>query len=150
MAGEVVNIKVCSPLKLRSGLIGKYHAICHYSYNLPLPPMQKDRRHRKTMTKNGLDIQTIATKRTDIQTDRILLLGQVTEKQVKADLSHFLKFLFTSLTNGTFGFARHKSQSFAKPKEPFFCNRTDNNDDIHTMKHKTKNSPNCVIGYCLY
>ena len=36
MAGEVVNIKVCSPLKLRSGLIGKYHAICHYSYNLPL------------------------------------------------------------------------------------------------------------------
>lgn len=37
MAGEVVNIKVCSPLKLRSGLIGKYHAICHYSYNLPLP-----------------------------------------------------------------------------------------------------------------
>ena len=36
MAGVVVNIKVCSPLKLRSGLTGKYHAICHYSYNLPL------------------------------------------------------------------------------------------------------------------
>ncbi len=36
MAGDVVNIKVCSPLKLRSGLTGKYHAICHYSYNLPL------------------------------------------------------------------------------------------------------------------
>jgi uncharacterized membrane protein len=27
--------------------------------------------------------------------------------------------------NGTFGFARHTSQRFAKPKEPFFCNRTD-------------------------
>jgi len=25
----------------------------------------------------------------------------------------------------TFGFARHKSQRFAKPKEPFFCQRTD-------------------------
>jgi len=29
------------------------------------------------MTKNGLDIQTISIKRTDFQTDRVLLLGQV-------------------------------------------------------------------------
>ena len=36
MAGDVVNIKVCNPLKLRSGLTGNYHVICHYSYNLPL------------------------------------------------------------------------------------------------------------------
>ena len=36
MAGKVLNIKVYSPLKLRSGLTGNYHAICHYSYNLPL------------------------------------------------------------------------------------------------------------------
>jgi hypothetical protein len=35
MAGKVLNIKVCSPLKLHSGLTGNYHAICHYSYNLP-------------------------------------------------------------------------------------------------------------------
>ncbi len=28
MAGEVLNIKVCSPLKQRSGLTGKYHEIC--------------------------------------------------------------------------------------------------------------------------
>ncbi len=27
--------------------------------------------------------------------------------------------------NGTFGFARHTNHRFAKPKEPFFCNRTD-------------------------
>ncbi len=40
MAGNVANIKVCSPLKLRIGLIGNYHAICHYSYNLPLAVMQ--------------------------------------------------------------------------------------------------------------
>jgi len=39
MAGKVLNIKVCSPLKLRSGLTGNYHAICHYSYNLPLVPI---------------------------------------------------------------------------------------------------------------
>ena len=87
------------------------------------------------MTKNGLDIQTISTKRTDFQTDRVLLLGQVTEKQVKADPSHFLKFLFASRTNGTFGFARHTSQRFAKPKEPFFCHRTDNNDDINSLEN---------------
>jgi len=36
MAGIVLNIKVCSPLKLHNGLTGNYHAICHYSYNLPL------------------------------------------------------------------------------------------------------------------
>ncbi len=35
MAGKVLNIKACCPLKLRSGLTGKYHAIYHYSYNLP-------------------------------------------------------------------------------------------------------------------
>ena len=36
MAGDVINIKVCSPLKLRSGLTVNCYAICHYSYNLPL------------------------------------------------------------------------------------------------------------------
>ncbi len=79
------------------------------------------------MTKNGLDIQTISTKRPDFQTDRVLLLGQVTEKEEKAHPSHFLKFLFASRTNGTFGFARHTSQRFAKPKEPFFAYTQGNN-----------------------
>ena len=74
------------------------------------------------MTKNGHYIQTILTERTDFQADRVLLLGQVTEKQIKADPSHFFKFLLASCTNGTFGFARHTSQRFAKPKEPFFDN----------------------------
>jgi hypothetical protein len=87
------------------------------------------------MTENGLDIQTISTKRTDFQTDRVLLLGQVTQKEEKAHPSHFLKFLFASRTNGTFGFARHTSQRFAKPKEPFFCHRTDNNDDINSLEN---------------
>jgi hypothetical protein len=87
------------------------------------------------MTKNGLYIQTISAKRTDFQTDRVLLLGQVTQKEEKAHPSHFLKFLFASRTNGTFGFARHTSQRFAKPKEPFFCHRTDNNDDINSLEN---------------
>lgn len=73
------------------------------------------------MTKNGLDIRTISTKQTDFQADRVLLLGQVTEKKEKARPSHFLKFLLGSRTNGTFGFARHTSRPFAKPKEPFFA-----------------------------
>ena len=41
MAGKVLNIKVCNPLKLRSGLTEKKHAICHYSYNLPLYARQE-------------------------------------------------------------------------------------------------------------
>jgi hypothetical protein len=57
------------------------------------------------MTKNGLDIQTISIKRTDKQTDRVLLFGQLREKKDKAHPSHFLKFLLASRTNGTFGFA---------------------------------------------
>jgi hypothetical protein len=71
------------------------------------------------MTKNRHDIQTISTKRTDLQTDRVLLLGKVTEKKEKANPSHFLKFLLASRTNGTFGFTRHTSQRFKKPKEFF-------------------------------
>ena len=48
------------------------------------------------MTENGLNIQTISTKRTDFQTDRVLLLGQVTEGKEKADPSRFLKFLLAN------------------------------------------------------
>ncbi|MBU1009688.1 MAG: hypothetical protein KKD74_06095 [Bacteroidetes bacterium] len=48
------------------------------------------------MTENGLNIQTILTKRTDFQTDRVLLFGQVTEKKEKANPSHFLKFLLAN------------------------------------------------------
>lgn len=72
------------------------------------------------MTENGPNIKTISTKRTDFQSDRVLLLGQVTEKKEKTHPSHFLKFLLVSRTNGTFGFARHTSRPFAKPKEPFY------------------------------
>ena len=41
--------------------------------------------------------------------------------------AHFLKTILASRTNGTFGFARHTSQPFAKPKEPFFANAPINN-----------------------
>jgi len=55
------------------------------------------------MTENGIDIQAVLTKRTDIQADRALLLGQVKEKKEKSHPSHFLKFLLAISTNGTFG-----------------------------------------------
>ena len=76
------------------------------------------------MTKNGLDIQTISTKRTDFQADRVLLLGQVTEKKEKAYPSHiFFNSILALRTNGTtcpdssgFGFAQHTNPSLHKPK----------------------------------
>ena len=43
------------------------------------------------MIKNGLDIQTTSTKRTDFKTDSVLLLGQVTEGKEKADPSQFFQ-----------------------------------------------------------
>jgi hypothetical protein len=36
--------------------------------------------------------------------------------------AHFLKTILAKRTNGTFGFARHTSRPFAKPKELFFAN----------------------------
>ena len=73
------------------------------------------------MTENGLDIQTISTKRTDFQADRVLLFEQVTEKIEKTDPSHFLKFLLASRTNGTFGFApTHLANASQNQKSRFF------------------------------
>jgi hypothetical protein len=37
---------------------------------------------------------------------------------------HFLKTILASRTSGTFGFTRHTSQRFAKPKEPLFSQHT--------------------------
>ncbi len=73
------------------------------------------------MTENGHDIQTISTIRTDFQADRVLLLGQVTEKIEKANHSHFLKFLLARRKNGTFGFApTHKTNASQNQKSRFF------------------------------
>ena len=48
--------------------------------------------------------------------------------------AHFLKTILASRTNGTFGFARHTSRPFAKPKEPFFANApTDRTIIIQTL-----------------
>ena len=40
------KFKDFSPLKLRSGLTGKCHAICHYSYNLPLQAILNEMNQR--------------------------------------------------------------------------------------------------------
>ena len=50
MAGDAVNMKFCSSLKLRSGMTRNYHAICHYSYNLPLAKTGEDQNLRKIIT----------------------------------------------------------------------------------------------------
>jgi hypothetical protein len=57
---------------------------------------RKDRLHSKTMTENGLDMQTISTKQSDFQTDSVFLLGQVADKKEKVHPSHFLKFFFSN------------------------------------------------------
>lgn len=73
------------------------------------------------MTKNGLDIETISSKRTDKQADRVLLCRHVTKEKEKIDPSHFLKFLLASRTNGTFAFAATaQANARAKAKEPNF------------------------------
>ena len=52
MAEKVENVEVCNPLKLHYGLTGKYHAICHYSYNLPLAFIVTRRRRLQLKDKN--------------------------------------------------------------------------------------------------
>ena len=47
MAGDVVNVKICSPLKQRIGLTGKSFETRHYSYNLPLATILKIRYGQK-------------------------------------------------------------------------------------------------------
>jgi len=50
----------------------------------------------------------------------------------------FLKTILASRTSGTFGFARHTSQRFAKPKEPLFsqctCNIYESLSNLPTWK----------------
>ena len=61
---------------------------------------------------------------------------------------HFLKTILAKRTSGTFGFARHTSQRFAKPKEPFFRQRTVNNNKLVCELQATKsrkNSNNTII-----
>jgi len=78
------------------------------------------------MTKNGLDIRTISTKRTDFQTDRVLLLGQLTDGKEKTHPLHFLKFLLASPQMAHLVLPDTQSRPFAKPKEPFFATAPEN------------------------
>ena len=65
----------------------------------------------------------------DQHTDHILK-GQRVSRHSLPTLLYFLfspphiffNSILASRTNGTFGFARHTSRPFAKPKEPFFAN----------------------------
>jgi hypothetical protein len=61
MAGDVLNINVYSPLKLRCVLTGNCHAICHYSNNLPLCGIKMNQERQNMKSKNNffLDIENI-------------------------------------------------------------------------------------------
>lgn len=78
------------------------------------------------MTENGLDIQTISTKRTDKQTDPVLLLGQVTEKKEKAYPSHFLKFLFADPHCTHLVLPDTQTNPLQNQKSTIFANATNN------------------------
>ncbi len=50
---------------------------------------------------------------------------------------HFLKTILASRTSGTFGFApTHKADPSAKPKEPLFSQRTENDFEKNRMDTK--------------
>ena len=85
------------------------------------------------MTNNGLDIQTRSTKRTDFQTDRVLLLGQVTKKIEKALSSDFLKFLLASLTNRTFGFAPTSEAYASQNQKSCFFSKAPKDFELNTQ-----------------
>jgi DNA-binding XRE family transcriptional regulator len=77
----------------------------------------------------------------DQHTDHISK-GQLVSRHTLPTLLYFLfsppHIFFNSIlanrTNGTFGFARHTSRPFAKPKEPFFANaQTDRTTIIQTL-----------------
>ena len=70
--------------------------IRHYANPQTVTTNAKKTDDTATMTENELNIQTILTKRTDFQADRVLLFGQVSEKKEQAIPSHFLKFLLIS------------------------------------------------------
>ena len=65
-------------------------------------------------------------------TDHIATGQRVSRHSSRPDVFYFfahrtfLKTILASRTSGTFGFARHTSQRFAKPKEPLFSQRTVN------------------------
>ncbi len=83
------------------------------------------------MTKNELKIKTISNKRTDKLTDRVLLIGKVTEKKEKADTSQFLKLLFANPHCTHLVFPRHTKPTLRKTKRAIFCQRTNENKNVN-------------------
>ena len=83
------------------------------------------------MTKNELDIQTISIKRTDFQTDRVLLLGQLSEKEEKAHPSHFFKISFSQPHKWHIWFCPTHKPTLRKTKRAIFCQRTNENKKVN-------------------
>ena len=90
-------------------------------------PKRRQCNHKQT-TKNWTLTQKQTISTSDQHTDHISN-GQRVSRHSLPTLLYFLfspphiffNSILASRTNGTFGFARHTSRPFAKPKEPFFA-----------------------------
>lgn len=70
------------------------------------------------MTKNGLSIKTITTKRRDFQVDCVLLLGQLTGEKEKTKPLHFFYISLSQPHIGTFCFApTHEQEAIASQNQ---------------------------------
>jgi hypothetical protein len=83
------------------------------------------------MTKNGLDIQTISIKWTDFQTDRVMHLGQLTEKEEKAHPSHFFKISYSQPNKWHIWFCPTHKLTLRKTKRAIFCQSTNENKNVN-------------------
>ena len=76
MAGNVVNFKVCNPLKLLSGLTEKPHKNCHYSYNLTLGGILEKMKPLKNIIYVGIMILLFGCQNKKHETD-LKIINQI-------------------------------------------------------------------------
>ena len=118
-------------------------------------PKRRQCNHKQT-TKNWTLTQKQTISTSDQHTDHISN-GQRVSRHSLPTLLYFLFspphiFLiqfYCHRTNGTFGFARHTSQPFAKPKEPFFTNAPTNKLTIIQTVFILKNEIDKIINLSL-
>lgn len=90
MAGNVLNIKIYSPLKLCIGLTGNYHATYHYSYNLSLTAIRTKQRILNMKNKFLLILYTLILVGCNDSTQKKLPNGIEKETQQRIELGYHL------------------------------------------------------------
>lgn len=102
-------------------------------------PFLKNRPPIKKMNKNGLDIQTLSSKRTNFQTDPVLLFSQMTEKKGKYLSSDFLKFLLAGPQLVHMVLSDTQANPSQNPKSHFLYQRSDKNNKFTSLTRHGKN-----------